>query len=45
MCFVRKILDFVYTQYELMWIDDLLPGAVVENTHDVSQQHTMFLSI
>ncbi|KAK3083073.1 hypothetical protein FSP39_013225 [Pinctada imbricata] len=34
MCFVRKGLDLVYTQYELLWIDDLLPGAMVENHSD-----------
>jgi hypothetical protein len=30
-CGIRKLLDFVFTQRELFWLDDLLPGAKVEN--------------
>jgi hypothetical protein len=26
-CGVRKLLDFVFTQRELFWLDDILPGA------------------
>ena len=27
LCFIRKLLDFVFTQHELKWLDDVLPGA------------------
>ena len=28
-CFVRKIMDNVFTQEELFWLDDILPGTKV----------------
>ncbi|VDL95810.1 unnamed protein product [Schistocephalus solidus] len=27
MCFIRKALDFVFTQHELRWLDDILPES------------------
>ena len=27
MCFVRKLLDWVFTRHELEWLDDILPEA------------------
>lgn len=27
MCFVRRALDFVFTQEELYWLDDILPDS------------------
>lgn len=27
MCFVRKALDFLFTQDELFWLDDILPDS------------------
>ena len=30
-CGIRKLLDFVFTQSELFWLDDILPGA--KNKH------------
>ena len=27
MCFVRKGLDYVFTQHELRWLDDIMPEA------------------
>ena len=27
MCFVRKGLDYVFTQHELKWLDDIMPEA------------------
>ena len=29
-CFVRKVLDYVFTQRELYWLDNLLPNAKIE---------------
>ncbi len=26
-CFVRKLLDKIFTQEELYWLDDILPGT------------------
>ncbi|CAF4854001.1 unnamed protein product, partial [Rotaria sp. Silwood2] len=26
-CFVRKLMDKIFTQEELYWLDDILPGA------------------
>ncbi|KAL3313167.1 Electroneutral sodium bicarbonate exchanger 1 [Cichlidogyrus casuarinus] len=26
MCFIRKLLDFIFSQDELFWLDDLMPG-------------------
>lgn len=26
-CGIRKILDFVFSQHDLFWLDDLLPGS------------------
>ncbi len=30
-CGIRKLLDFVFTQRELFWLDDILPGAKYEH--------------
>ena len=30
-CVIRKLLDFVFTQRELFWLDDILPGAKHEH--------------
>jgi solute carrier family 4 (sodium bicarbonate cotransporter), member 7 len=30
-CFVRKILDYIFTQRELYWLDNLLPNAKIED--------------
>jgi anion exchange protein len=30
-CGIRKLLDFVFTQHELFWLDDLLPGSSSKN--------------
>ncbi|CAF0829892.1 unnamed protein product [Brachionus calyciflorus] len=30
-CLIRKLLDFVFTQRELFWLDDLLPGGKKNN--------------
>ena len=27
MCFVRKLLDYVFTRHELRWLDDILPES------------------
>lgn len=27
MCFVRKSLDWVFTQHELKWLDDIMPDS------------------
>lgn len=27
MCFVRKALDYVFTQHELKWLDDIMPES------------------
>ncbi|TGZ66322.1 hypothetical protein CRM22_005384 [Opisthorchis felineus] len=31
MCFIRKALDFIFTQDELKWLDDILPGSKAKN--------------
>ena len=25
MCFIRKLLDWVFTRHELKWLDDIMP--------------------
>ena len=25
MCFIRKLLDWVFTRHELKWLDDIIP--------------------
>ena len=25
MCFIRKLLDYVFTRHELKWLDDIIP--------------------
>lgn len=27
MCFIRKALDYVFSQHELKWLDDIMPDA------------------
>ena len=36
LCFVRKGMDFLFTQYELSWIDDLLPD--IDSVRDGEKQ-------
>ena len=33
-CGIRKLLDYVFTQSELFWLDDILPGASKHNKHE-----------
>jgi len=33
--FVRKILDYVFTQRELYWLDNLLPNAKIEDNKTI----------
>jgi len=33
-CGIRKLLDYVFTQNELFWLDDILPGTNEHNKHD-----------
>ena len=28
---IRKLLDYVFTQRELFWLDDILPGAKIDD--------------
>ncbi|KAL3307247.1 Electroneutral sodium bicarbonate exchanger 1 [Cichlidogyrus casuarinus] len=30
LCFVRKLLDFLFTQHDLEWLDDLLPTSKLD---------------
>lgn len=32
MCFIRKGLDFIFTQNELKYLDDILPGSKVRKS-------------
>ena len=27
MCFIRKGLDYIFTQHDLKWLDDIMPDA------------------
>ena len=27
MCFVRKAMDYIFTQHELKWLDDIMPES------------------
>jgi hypothetical protein len=27
MCFIRKGMDCIFSQYELKWLDDIMPGG------------------
>lgn len=27
MCFIRKSLDYLFTQHELKWLDDIMPDS------------------
>lgn len=40
-CLVRKLLDFIFTQRELQWLDDLLPASKTEKTdEELSEKST-----
>ena len=30
-CGIRKLLDYVFTQRELFWLDDILPGSKIND--------------
>ena len=34
MCFVRKLLDYVFTRHELRWLDDILPESHKKEKED-----------
>lgn len=34
MCFVRKLLDYVFTRHELRWLDDILPESDKKKKED-----------
>jgi hypothetical protein len=34
LCFVRKALDWVFTQQELRWLDDIIPDASKREKED-----------
>jgi hypothetical protein len=38
MCFVRKLLDFVFTRHELKWLDDILPESHKKEKEDKEQK-------
>ena len=35
---IRKLLDFVFTQRELFWLDDLLPGSKKDDYHSSNSE-------
>ena len=39
-CGIRKLLDYVFTQRELFWLDDILPGSKLheENNQKCKKQ-------
>ncbi|XP_076452517.1 electroneutral sodium bicarbonate exchanger 1-like [Babylonia areolata] len=39
-CFVRKAMDYIFTQRELKWLDDLMPDATKKEKEDVKKLHT-----
>ena len=38
-CFVRKILDYIFTQRELYWLDNLLPNAKIDNNNSMKTKN------
>ena len=38
MCFIRKALDWVFTQTELKWLDDIMPEVHRREKEDISKQ-------
>ena len=34
MCFVRKLLDYVFSRHELRWLDDILPESHKKEKED-----------
>ena len=38
MCFIRKGLDWVFTQTELKWLDDIMPELHKREKEDISKQ-------
>lgn len=38
MCFIRKALDWVFTQTELKWLDDIMPEIHKREKEDISKQ-------
>lgn len=39
-CFERKALDFIFTQHELKWMDELLPGSKINQETGKTQKKT-----
>jgi hypothetical protein len=35
-CFVRKLMDAIFTQEELFWLDDILPGTKIGRVRRLS---------
>lgn len=44
MCFIRKGLDYVFTQTELKWLDDIMPETSKreKDDKDLENQETKF---
>ena len=38
MCFIRKALDWVFTQTELKWLDDIMPEVHRREKEDITKQ-------
>ncbi|OAF68111.1 hypothetical protein A3Q56_04159 [Intoshia linei] len=39
-CFVRKILDYVFSQHELKWLDDLYPEKIKREEPEISKEES-----
>ena len=38
-CGIRKVLDFVFTQRELYWLDDILPGSKKKSEEPIKEEN------
>jgi hypothetical protein len=38
MCFVRKAMDYLFTQHELSWLDDIMPETNKREKEDKQKQ-------
>ena len=41
MCFIRKSLDWVFTQHELKWLDDIMPEVNMREKEDKKKKEIL----